>query len=224
MGAAPAIRTPAQNRAIHQLLGQLRPHLGQEDADGLLRQLCREASGQEHSSALTVTQAARVIDGLRRRVPQAPPAQVQAPPKREPWGPRGEGPRNKASITPTQQRVLGAMFEQAGMTTPEQRQAFARRQCKRPWPQSQQDYDAIFGALTAMILRAGGRAPELLAMARAAATRPEIQGHHFWGVFVPDIIQQLEAQADKALSPHKLKKLMELQALTAPANSEEVAP
>lgn len=204
-----ALRTVAQNRRIHGLVGQLKQALEAEDAQGLLRQLCRQASGQEHSSRLTVGQAVTVIQGLESQVAALPsPAPDAAPVARKPWGPRGEGPRDQARISPTQQQTLAALFLQAGLDTPSRRQAFARRQCGQPWPQTKRDCDAIFEALSAMILR-DVKVEDVLARARVLAELPATRRHAFFCVFIPDLIRQIEGSSEKALTTHKLRKLVE---------------
>lgn len=217
MSQAQLIRTPSQNRAIHGLVGRLGRQLNREDADGVLRQICREASGQEHTSRLTVAQADMVIGALNKRLSgTATPALAPAPPTtpsadRTPWGPRGPGPRDEARISPTQQRVLSALFAQAGIDTAERRQAFSQRQCGKPWPQTTTDCDAVFEALSAMILR-GVDVTDLLARAQALVGRPASRTHPFFSVFLPDFVAQLEARGKQALTTHKLRKLLEAEA------------
>ena len=63
-----ALRTPAQNNRMHGLLAQLRrTGLDDDGAKVLLRDLCRQYSGQDHSSRLSRAEADLVIRALQGR-------------------------------------------------------------------------------------------------------------------------------------------------------------
>jgi hypothetical protein len=202
-------RTPAQNRAIWGLKSQLeRAGLAADDAEATVRRVCAEVSGQEHTSRLTPTQAGRVIDQLQRLVQDAacrgPATRNAEPAPHTPWGPRGPGPREAVTISGRQQEVLQAVFRQAGMRTPEQQRGFAMRQCKRPWAQTQRDYDKLIEALYAIVLREVTPA-QVLARARALVGHPRLDA---WQErFIPNLVEQLEGGG--GLSTHKLAKLVE---------------
>ena len=138
-------RTPAQNNAIWGLLSKL--SLGAEDRKGLLRQLCNEVSGQEHSSQLTQAQAQEVIRRLQGRAPSQsgapPPTKAQAE----------DATASEPMLTPAQQETLAHVFRQAGMTTLAQQRTFCQRQIKRPWCQTNQDFNAVYQGLKAIVLR-----------------------------------------------------------------------
>jgi hypothetical protein len=206
MASPKPTRSPAQSRALWGLKSQLeRAGLSADDAEQTLRRICVEVSGQEHTSRLSPNQAGRVIDQLQRLVSDATRKQPsREPAAHEPWGPRGPGPRQAVTITGRQQDVLQAVFRQAGMTTSEQQRGFTQRQCKRPWAQTQRDYDALIEALYAMVLRAvtPGQA---LARARALVDHPKLDA--WQRGMIPDLVRQLEGGGE--LSTHKLAKLTE---------------
>ncbi len=176
-----------------------------------MRQLCRQVSGQEHTSRLTPGQADRLIDALRGEVAGYGRPGTEALEPRRPWGRRGPGPRKDQPITPRQQAVLASLFDQAGMG-PKARQTFTQRQCRVPWPQTQHHADALFEALTEMILRHVNVA-EVYRRTRALIDCPGLDA---WEEnFVEDLVRQfreLEAVGRDlrlALTTHKLKKLTE---------------
>jgi hypothetical protein len=204
-------RTPAQNSRLWALTSELqrRSGLSREDADGVLHRHTRTASGQEHTSRLSVAQAARVIEEMEKEVAGYRPA--AAPGHHEPWGPRGEGPREDVRITQRQQQVLQALFRQAGRTTREQQRAFTRRQCKVPWPQTQRHADALLEPLQEMILRT--LQPQECQQ-RAEQLRGA-KGLDAWKTaFIADLCNQFQQASeagtiDHVMSTHKLAKLVE---------------
>lgn len=211
MSAAPK-RTPAQNRAIHATLTELRSKSGlsSDDAAALLRAACVRASGQEHSSSLTPGQAATVLSELRAEVNRYTPAPSAAPaPARRPKAEHVEKP-----VTPRQVTVLSAMFSQLGMALPA-RVAFCERVIKAKRVSTQRHYTSIVNALEAM-LRRKHTAPELIA--RLDACEPS-RLDTFLQVFVPDFRRQLDEQGMAAFTAAKLAKLMEAEAACAVAHS-----
>lgn len=201
---APAVRTPAQNNQIWSLCAAIgRAHrLSREDVgDLILRPLCREVSRQDHTSRLSQAQAAQLIARLEERLreaPQQPQPEAEAPAKAS----------RAATITPRQQQVLGALFVQAGMDTPEQQRGFSRRQCGRPWPQTQEDCDAILEGLKAIILRRV-TADDLQRRVAALQKDPRIQRDTWKAGFVADLARQIAAGGGLSLTTHKLAKLVE---------------
>lgn len=211
MGAA--LRTPGQNRQLWGLVNTLARASGceRDQAEEALRRHCREVSGQEHSSMLSVEQAAEVTRRLGHEIDSIQKDQRSAAPTdRQPWGPRGPGPRHGQMATLRQHKVLEALYRQAGWDCPAQI-AFSTRQCKKPWPQSQQDADAILEALKAIVLR---KVKPAAARARAIALqgRPELDA---WKRnFVADLVRQFEEAAEhghqgRVMTTHKLLKLTE---------------
>lgn len=195
-------------RAVRGELSRLAKATGL-DVEDLKVQVVRGITRQDHLSACTPHQAGLVLDHLRRELAKYPSATRPAP--HEPWGERGDQPRDIATISPRQQHVLAGMYAMAGMDTPQKRAAFAMRQCKTPWPQTQQDCDKIYQALGAIILRSVPRA-ELLRRARAALASDRIDA---WQrlTFLPGIIAALEG--DEPLRPGAIPKLLEAEARVA---------
>ena len=222
-----AVRSPAQNRSIYGLVAEIgrRASLDTEGRRELLSGVAREVSGQEHTSLLSPSQAEAAIRLLRRRaddwapLPVAPSVRPSAPPhptampekaEHEPWGMRGQ-PRPVETITPRMQAVLSGLWTLAGMESPQQQRGFTERQCKKPWPQSQQDFDKLFEALSSIALRK--------VQPRAAWERfQRLHGNpglNAWQVgFVADMLRQYASaddvgRLDHVLTPHKLRKLVE---------------
>lgn len=205
--AKPKPRTPGQNRKIWAIAGKIARASGggREEQTDLVRSACKAVSMQDRSSRLNRAQADEVIALLRRRQGDVEGGPSESVSSREPTGGR-VGP-----ITPRQQEVLQALFHQVGMADRKQQIGFCRRQCKTPWPQSQEDADKLMEPLKAMALR--HVSPE-----QAWRRAQHIAGHPLLDAwqrsFIPDLISQFEeAQAagelDKVLSPHKLLKLVE---------------
>lgn len=212
-----ALRTPAQNNRMHGLLAQLRrTGLDDDGAKVLLRDLCRQYSGQDHSSRLSRAEADLVIRALQGRVnnliPGRPP--VRGPSQaaeRVPWGPRGAGPRKRRLVTAEQRAYLSALFSHAGMGTPEQQVGFCQRQCKHDRPRTMDEFDQVCEPLKAIIRR---KTPPEAALLRVRA----LQGHpaldEWKQNFVEDLARQLdqaerEGRLARVLSPGKLAKLIE---------------
>lgn len=220
-GQAPH-RNAAQNRKLWALVGDLqRLGLSREDATEALRDQVERVAGHRHTSQLTAPQAAEVIDALDGQVRGRRDASPDEEPAREPWGPRGPGPRKGQTITPDQQRVLRDLFRQAGMGTPEQQRAFTKRQTGKPWPQTQRDCDAIFEALKAIILR---DLDPGVAHARCMALRGHPALDAWKRGFIDDLCEQYERAEDpsKVMTTHKLDKLVEAEAWVR-ARTEGVA-
>ena len=203
--AAKAKRSPAQNKRmwglVHQLVGA---GMDRDQANDLLRAITREVSGQEHTSQLGPRQAGTVIDRLDAQL------QELLPTTRKPWGPRGDGPRPVVTITPRQQAVISALFQQAGLDTVERQRGFCQRKCRVPWPQTQHHADALMEALQAMILRTVTPAG---CLARFERLNEDPRLNAFEEGFVDDLLRQF-ADADdpaKVMSTHKLQKLMEIE-------------
>ena len=215
--AARTLRTPAQNNRTWSLvanLGRL-SGLGREQIEAdILRPLVRRISGQEHTSRLSTGQANQVIEALEKEVASYKPRRREAGPEpapHRPWGPRGEEPREDAAITPFQQVVLDGLYQLVGYDR--QRQiTFSQRQCKKPWPQSQEDADKIIEPLKSMAMRKVDGA-EISARVSALVGRPELNA---WQVgFVADMVRQFAdagTSPKTALSPHKLLKILEAEA------------
>ena len=228
--ASTAIRTPAQNSKLFGLVTELQrcAGLSQEEATAVMRRHVREVAGQEHSSRLTVNQAIRVIDALQREVATYRPATTArpAPPApHAPWGNRGQGPRTEQPITDRQVEVLQELYRQAGIDTLPRQVGFTRRQCKgRGQPSTQKDFDAIYEALSAIILRRT-TADEIWTRARTLTGNAGLDA--WQRGFIADLCGQFEnaKDRDKVLSPHKLLKLTEAEIAcgvtheTAPATS-----
>lgn len=223
-----AVRSPAQNRTLYGALGEL-ARLAGLDADArreVLEAVTREVSGQEHSSRLTPPQAEAAIQRLRQRAAAyAPPpvAPVRAPRAMEGWGgafPEAAphdpwdtraGPRPVETITPRMLALLQRAFRLAGMATPAQQRGFSERQCRKPWPQSQQDFDAVFEGCSAIALRRV-RPREVWERVQRLHGHP---GLNRWQKgFVADVLAQFSSaddvgRLDKVLTPGKLAKILE---------------
>lgn len=212
-------RTPGQNKRLWGLVSQLRTAgASRGDAEQVLRSITAEVSGQERTSLLTRPQADEVARRLAAHVQlctrdQPTPTTAETSSSREPWGTRGPGPRHGQVITQRMQEVLQALFHQAGMVSRPQQMGFARRQCKVPWPQTQEHYDQLMEPLKAMVLRA--TAPvDAWSRVRALLDQP---GLTRWEAdFAADLHRQF-SQANaagtlrKVLTPHKLLKLTEIE-------------
>jgi len=216
MSHTSAVRSPDQNRRIWGLLKELQRRSGipDEDTQAVLRRHCLKVSRQEHSSKLTERQAQQVIELMQSEIsgyrPVTPPK--PEPAGHEPWGERGPGPRCGRRVTPREQEVLLAMFQQAGMTSREQQMGFCRRQCKVPWPQTMEHADALMEPLKAIILRSV-TSEELEKRVAALQNRPELDA---WKKgFVEERMRRFaEAKAShksakSVMSPHQLLKLIE---------------
>lgn len=201
-------RTPAQNRRIWSLVGELAAATGstRDDAELALRRICRDVSGQEHTSRLGRAQAQEVIQHMEAEMRGR--VVTEAREERKPWGPRGPHGRDNAPITPRMTQVLQAMYLQAGLDSRQKQMAFSQRQAKVPWPQTHRHYDQIIEALKDMILRQ-------VDPAEVAARVKALRGHralNTWQLgFIDDIHHQFERAGDigKVLTTHKLAKLVE---------------
>lgn len=214
------LRTLGQNRRIWGLVTELRElsGLSQGDAEDVLHRCCRECSAQEHTSQLTERQAARVIAMMVAEISGY--KKKPASPKRGQPGDcaPGQGPRTEQRITPDQQRVLQALFAQAGLDTQERRMGFCRQQCDTPWPQTQAHADALFEPLKAMILRRV--TPEQFqARVKALIGHPKLDQ---WKTnFVADLQRQIDEAikagrpVGKVITPYKLAKLGECEQAAA---------
>lgn len=214
MGRAAAVRSPAQSQAIWALAAQLQRlgGLSKDDVEGLVRRAAREASGQERTSLLSGVQAVRVIQALQAEVDRygAAARPEAAPEKREhePWGAREPVRREKGTITPYQQWLIGQLFALVGWTELERQRAFILRQTKRPWPQTQADADAIVEPLKAIALREVDPR-EIQARAKALVGHAKLNA--WQRGFIADLVGQFEGASDprKVLSARKLEKLLE---------------
>lgn len=213
--SARPLRTESQNRAIWGLFGQLCKKAGQEREamEPLLHRLCREASGQEHTSRLTPPQAARVIAGLSAELasyqPQAAPPDstpADAAPH-EPWGERGPGPRQGQAIHPRQQQVIQELYKMLGWERPAQ-MTFCKRQTGQPWPQTLAHADKLIEPLSAIILRQY-KPEELRARVETLVGHPKFDR---WKTnFMADLARQFAeaSNVNSVMTTHKLKKLLE---------------
>jgi hypothetical protein len=209
--SAGAVRTLDQNRRLWGLVTELRKRSGisQEDAEGVVRRMCREVSGQDHSSLLSQVQAERLLSKMESEISGYG---ERRPAKREPWGERGPGPRDGQRITPRLQEVLQALFEQAGLDTRERQMGFCRRQFGLPWPQTQAHADALVEPLKAMVLRA---VPAETLRARVATLQARTDLDTWKRGFVEDLARQMDQaaragrSAKSVLTTHKLLKLVE---------------
>lgn len=211
---AKKLRTPAQNRVIWGLVTQLAQATGaaKAEAEEAVRAICREVAGHDHTSRLTEGQADVVIARLRARLPQSP-----APATMATTAASVSMSRQNAPITPRQQEVIGALYRQVGWDDRGRQIAFARRQLKLPWPQTQLHADAIIEPLKAIALRHTDPAD---AWRRAVALRESPHLDAWQRQFIPDLIMQFtvaDASRDltKVLSPHKLLKLIEAEVAVA---------
>lgn len=205
--------SPAQRRAVWGAVAQLtKAGLSREDAEGILRDVCRKVSGQEHTSLLSDDQASKVVTQMKERAGRGSPTAE----KRAPWGPRG-GARTQSTISPAQQHTIQSL---AGLLEWDatRLRAFSERQCKKPWPQTMADADALVEALKAMAMRS---VPPATIQARAAA----IDGHpaldDWQRPFVADLLKQFSAATESGadlrgvMTGHKLLKLLEAEARVA---------
>lgn len=200
-------RTPAQNRQIHGLLKQIGKDacLDRDELAEIKASLCRQVSGQEHTSQLDQQQAARLIRLLAQRASGGSTAKRKTPAKSHEAG-------LSRMVTPRQQEVLEALFNQAGMLTLDQQRGFCRRQLKgRFWPQNQKDVTALYTPLTAMVLRRVSPA-KLHERAQKLRGRPELDA---WQTgFIDDLCHQFrnahaEGVLDRVMTPNKLRRLVE---------------
>jgi hypothetical protein len=195
-------RTIAQNNRIYGLRAALeRAGLEAEDVAGIVREICLEVSGQEHTSRLSETQATRVIVGLEERVKRSEtvprPAQA-APAPHKPWGPRGGEDRTAQPVTARQLEVISSLCQDAGLTTLPQRVGFFARQLQgRRRVETQADADAIIEPLKAMILRKVS-ANDVSARLEAVRTHPKLAQDRFLPGFVADVSARVEKQGKKA--------------------------
>lgn len=214
---APASRTPGQNRAIWGLMSQLARASGldREELDPTLRRIVREVSGQEHTSQLSASQAQSVVRKLELELAAyAKPAPAPRPASRphEPWGERGEEPRDVARITPAQQVMITGLFRLLGKSRQEQ-VGFSQRQCKKPWPQTFEDADKLIEPLKAMLKRQV-RPREIWARFQALDGNPSL--NTFERGFVADLCRQYTeadqvGRLDRVLTPGRLQKLLEIE-------------
>lgn len=221
--ASPSLRTPAQNSAIYAALADLsrKSGLSRDDLRPTLDAICERLSGQAHTSRLTVDQARRLLVELaaenakydlganpRSAGPSKPAAAAH-----EAWGPRGPGDRVEQKITRFQQVVIAGLFRTLGMDAAAQR-AFATKQCKRPWPQTMHDADALVEPLTAMALRRTSVAD----LRNRVATCRSVALDAWKDNFLADLARQLgeipegHGLTKHNFSGHKLGKLLECEA------------
>lgn len=213
--ASSAVRTPAQNRALHALAGELatRSGLGRDEVwDVVVRPACRKVSGQEHTSRLTPAQAAALLDLVQREVRAYTGGSAGRTERaeHEPWGDRGEGPRSRAPVTRAQLEVIDALFAFVGWAPPARR-AFTLRQCKVPWPQTQHHADAVIEPLQAIAMRHVDH-EEIWRRVVSLAGQTDLLDE--WKRnFVADLLRQYAAQDFRTvLTPHKLAKILEAEA------------
>lgn len=225
MGSAtsPARRTEPQNRQIWGLVSKIRKAggLDEETADLVVRGACRAASGQEHTSQLTIPQAGRVIDHLQRELAKynapaaSPPPEQHAPSRRhEPWGPRG-GARADEPITPRQQAIVTGLFgllgwDRARMT------GFSRRQTGRLWPQTQAEADKLIEPLKQMVMR---QVTPVALWERAKAVR----GNVALNAFLRSQISTMCTEAERADAAHRLDQVFNPTRLLYILEAEAVA-
>lgn len=194
MGAA--VRSPAQNRQLWALVTRLQAASGlsRPEATQVLQDVTREVSGQEHTSRLTPEQAVKVAALLEARIGAPAPAPTPAAETRI------------TVITPAQQRVLLALWEQAGFDTPARRRSFCERQTGKPWPQTQADVNAVWKGLEAQILRRVDPADVRARVDVLVARKGDLD--NWKASFALDLQRQL-GESPRNLTPHKLRKLME---------------
>lgn len=214
------LRTVGQNRALWGAVQQLAQVSGcsRQDAEVALRAICQQVAGHDHTSRLTTGQADLVLERLRARVDAAQDSRpVPAPtPTAGPVSTRtGQAPtRDRLPITERQQEVLAALYRQVGWEERHKQMAFAKRQCKVPWPQTQWHADQIMEPLKAIALR---HTDPRDAWQRAQAL-VDHRGLDAWQrQFIPDLVRQFESAGDisTVLSPHKLLKLIEAEVAVA---------
>lgn len=207
------VRTPEQNRRIWSLVNELarRAQLSREDVEALtLRPITRRISAQEHTSKLTPGQADQTIAALEGEVRRYAPAQPAAPAP----APAPVAEPRKGTITPAQQALIQGLYQMVGYASPEQQRAFAMRQIRLPWAQTQAQADALIEPLKAMALRAVVPA-DAWQRAQALASRGGLDA---WKKqFIADLCRQFSeandaGTLDKVLTPGKLLKLLECEA------------
>lgn len=206
--AKPVPRTIAQNSRIWALTSELGRVSGlgaDEVKDVVLRPAVLRASGQESTTRLTATQAGVVIDVLEKAAAEYRAKAPAAPPKPAPDS------REKSGITPAMQTYISNLFDLLGIADVAGRREFCMRQCKRPWPQTQEEADALVEPLKSRVVR---RFParDLMTRFRALQGNP---GLDTWQKgFVADICEKF-ARAEKAgridrvLKPAHVLKLFE---------------
>lgn len=221
-----ASRTPAQNRTLYGLISDLRRRAGlsEDDAMAVLRRVCREVSGQEHSSRLSVGQADEVIRRLGVELDAYRPAKAPQP-RRDPKPEHME-------LSERQVRVLDALFAQAGLVAFPARVKFCQRQLEgRSRPTSQSDYNKLATPLAAMVVRR--ERPEDVRTRVAALVG--VAGLDAWQstIFLPDLLRQFDAASTPAqlaavVTPHRLAKLIEAEEAVAasrqPTPAHEAVP
>ena len=217
--AAPRTRTVAQNNAIWGLMSRLgkASGLARDELDPMLRAACRAASGQEHTSRLTPTQAAVVIEQLHRELAtyDRPAArQKPEPALHHPWGIRQTGPRKVIPITAFQSQVILGLFSIVGMVTIEARTKFCQRQVKKSWPTTQAEADALIEPLSAMALR---HVDGEDFRRRVLALRHNRRLDAWKTGFVDDVTGKLEGHPNPkaVVTPFRLAKLLECEAAVA---------
>lgn len=209
-------RTPAQNNALWSLMAQLTraSGLSKEELEPTLRESVRRASGQEHTSQLTVGQAERVLADLRAQLARYAPA-----PKVTPGGAhRPADGTVTGGLTERQRVYVDGLFDLLGWGLP-QRVGFIKRQCGGALqPRTQAHVNALIHALDRMVT--GQIKPrEAWDRVRALSQHP---GLSVWArtIFIPDILRKLqEAEAggtlDTVLTPGMLAKIGEIEAQVA---------
>lgn len=209
-------RTVAQNKRIYGLRLQL-CQAGQEaeEVAQLVRTICAQVSGQEHTSQLTVGQCDALIRELEKALAEAQPrprptsALSRAQPSpHEPWGARRED-RAAQPITERQLEVIDRLCQDAGFTSLPQRVGFFARQLEgRRAIRTQQDADKIIEPLKAIILRRV-TLEEVQARFAAVAAHPELAKDAWLTGFVKDVSQRLKKEGKRGITPARLAKLVE---------------
>ena len=209
MTAAPKVapkRTSAQSSRIWGILARLvtATGLGKDEWEGMMRAEVKRISGQEHTSQLSQMQAARLIGWLEtelQRYARAAPAtpdtvNLPVPRPHPPFGERA-GPRADERVTPMQQQVLRGLWDLCarldpanGWSTAALQQGFSRRQCGRPWPQSEADADKLIAPLASIAARQGPMT-EWARRVAAILDAPELDA---WKrKFIRDVNRQLKS-------------------------------
>jgi hypothetical protein len=62
--------------------------------------------------------------------------------------------RPKAAVTPEQQKLIAALFNELGWIETSRQMGFSKRCCRKNWPQSRTDANKVIEGLKAMIRRA----------------------------------------------------------------------
>lgn len=205
-----ATRTPAQNRTLYGLVADLRRRAGlpEDDAVAVMRRVCREVSGQEHSSRLSIGQADEVIRRLGTELDAYRPARAPKPPQVG----RKPAPEH-TDLSERQVRVLNALFTQAGLVGLPARVKFCQRQLEgRGRPTTQSDYNKLATPLAAMVVRQV-RAEDVRLRAEALVGAAGLDAWQSQ-IFLPDLVRQFaEASTPNQLAavvtPHRLAKLIE---------------